>query len=86
MKTILKGGKIITPDTALENKSLIIKDRSITGIQSGGINPSPGDRVIDVRGYWISPGLIDVHVHGAMGFDTMDATPEALHTMGSFFA
>lgn len=86
MKTILKGGKIITPDTTLENKSLIIKDRSITGIQSGDIDPSPGDRVIDARGYWISPGLIDVHVHGAMGFDTMDATPEALHTMGSFFA
>ncbi|MGB7117000.1 MAG: N-acetylglucosamine-6-phosphate deacetylase, partial [Anaerolineales bacterium] len=61
-------------------------DRSITGIQSGDIDPSPGDRVIDARGYWISPGLIDVHVHGAMGFDTMDATPEALHTMGSFFA
>ncbi|MGB7118076.1 MAG: hypothetical protein WBD56_18220, partial [Anaerolineales bacterium] len=67
MKTILKGGKIITPDTTLENKSLIIKDRSITGIQSGDIDPSPGDRVIDARGYWISPGLIDVHVHGAMG-------------------
>ncbi len=86
MKIILKGGKIITPDTTLENKSLIIKDRSITGIQSGDINPSPGDRVIDLQGYWISPGLIDVHVHGAMGFDTMDATPEALHRMGSFFA
>jgi N-acetylglucosamine-6-phosphate deacetylase len=86
MVTILKGGKIITPDTTLENKSLIIKDQKILGIQSGEINPSPGDRVIDVRGYWISPGLIDVHVHGAMGFDTMDATPEALHRMGSFFA
>jgi len=86
MVTILKGGKIITPDTTLENKSLIIKDRKIMGIQSGDINPSPGDRVIDARGYWISPGLIDVHVHGAMGFDTMDATPEALHKMGSFFA
>jgi N-acetylglucosamine-6-phosphate deacetylase len=86
MVTILKGGKIITPDTTLENKSLIIKDRKIMGIQSGDFNPSPGDRVVDVRGYWISPGLIDVHVHGAMGFDTMDATPEALHRMGSFFA
>ncbi|MFC2043329.1 N-acetylglucosamine-6-phosphate deacetylase [Chloroflexota bacterium] len=86
MKTILKGGKIITPDTTLENKSLIIMDRNIIGIQSGDIDPSPGDRVIDARGYWISPGLIDVHVHGTMGFDTMDATPEALHTMGSFFA
>lgn len=86
MVTILKGGKIITPDTTLENKSLIIKERKIMGIQSSNINPSPGDRVIDARGYWISPGLIDVHVHGAMGFDTMDATPEALHSMGSFFA
>ena len=27
------------------------------------------------------PGLIDVHVHGGDGFDTMDATPKALHRM-----
>ncbi|MBT2758703.1 N-acetylglucosamine-6-phosphate deacetylase [Mesobacillus foraminis] len=27
------------------------------------------------------PGLIDVHIHGVAGADTMDATPEALETM-----
>ncbi|MFD2444858.1 N-acetylglucosamine-6-phosphate deacetylase [Bacillus sp. CGMCC 1.16607] len=27
------------------------------------------------------PGMIDIHIHGVDGVDTMDATPEALHTM-----
>jgi N-acetylglucosamine-6-phosphate deacetylase len=30
--------------------------------------------------------MIDLHVHGAAGYDTMDATPEALGAMARFFA
>jgi N-acetylglucosamine-6-phosphate deacetylase len=32
------------------------------------------------------PGFIDVHVHGADGFDAMDAQPEALNNMARFYA
>lgn len=32
-------------------------------------------------GYALLPGMIDIHIHGATGADTMDATPEALETM-----
>ena len=27
---------------------------------------------------WIVPGFIDVHLHGASGYDVCDATPEAI--------
>lgn len=33
--------------------------------------------------YYIVPGFIDLHIHGAFGADVMDATTEALHTMVS---
>jgi N-acetylglucosamine-6-phosphate deacetylase len=35
------------------------------------------------KGWMLVPGFIDVHIHGAAGFDTMDATPEALSGMAS---
>jgi N-acetylglucosamine-6-phosphate deacetylase len=41
---------------------------------------------INAEGLILAPGLIDVHVHGARGCDTMDATPESLLTMARFFA
>ncbi len=42
--------------------------------------------VLDAAGCTLLPGFVDVHVHGGDGFDTMDATPEALLGMARFFA
>ena len=33
---------------------------------------------------FIIPGLIDTHIHGAVGHDTMDSTPEALKSIGDY--
>ncbi len=34
----------------------------------------------------ILPGFIDVHIHGAVGVDVMDATPEALREVSEYLA
>lgn len=34
--------------------------------------------VVDACGAYVSPGWIDLHIHGSMGFDVMDGTEEAL--------
>ena len=39
------------------------------------------DRVLDAGGRIVAPGFIEVHVQGAGGADTLDATPEALATI-----
>jgi len=44
------------------------------------------DRVIDAQGGILAPGMIDLHVHGAMGHDTMDASPEGLGAMARMYA
>jgi N-acetylglucosamine-6-phosphate deacetylase len=46
----------------------------------------PTAEVIPANGLRLLPGLIDVHVHGAVGHDTMDATPSALAAMAQFYA
>ena len=45
-----------------------------------------GVPTFDATGCYVLPGFIDVHVHGAMGYDTMDASDEALTAMSRFFA
>lgn len=40
-----------------------------------------GDTVLDLAGYTVLPGLIDIHIHGCAGHDTGEATTEALNAM-----
>ncbi len=86
MRTIIRGGTIITPHNTLEGHALIIEAGRITALVPGAGDEQPGDTVITADGLSVAPGLIDIHVHGADGHDTMDATPEAIHGMARYFA
>jgi len=44
------------------------------------------DAVVDCGGAYLTPGLIDLHCHGAMGRDTMEATTEAFEDILNFHA
>lgn len=85
MRTLVTGGRVLTPATLLPDHAVVIEDGRIVSITRGRPEGSV-DRVIDASGTWVVPGFIDVHVHGGDGFDAMDATPEALLGMGRFFA
>src|SRR5438477_8283203 len=58
---LIQNGTILDPSQKLERKSdLLIHDGRIAGI---GANLGKSDRVIDAAGCYITPGLIDIHVH-----------------------
>src|SRR6266571_4788321 len=42
--------------------------------------------VVDLDGNYLAPGFIDLHVHGALGRDTMDSSAEAFRTICDFHA
>ncbi|MGL5716849.1 MAG: N-acetylglucosamine-6-phosphate deacetylase [Paraclostridium sp.] len=76
MKAIING-KIVLKNEVLENK-VIIFDEKIVDIS----NEAPkGCEIIDAKGNYISPGLVDIHIHGNMGKDTMEGTDEAIDTI-----
>ncbi|MEG0297048.1 MAG: N-acetylglucosamine-6-phosphate deacetylase [Clostridium sp.] len=60
----------------VEKGSVLIENGKIKEI-----NPSceNGQNIIDGKGLYLAPGFIDVHIHGAGGCDTMDATKESLN-------
>ena len=81
MKAIING-KLVTLNGVIENKALVFNE-TIQHIQT----EVPIDcEVIDAKGMYIAPGLIDVHVHGSCGADTMDQTTEAIKLMSAGIA
>jgi len=46
----------------------------------------PDLRRIDAAGLDLLPGFIDLHVHGAVGHEAMDAEPDGLRAMARFYA
>ena len=44
------------------------------------------NEVIDLNGNYLAPGFIDLHVHGALGRDTMEASAEAFRSICDFHA
>lgn len=59
---LIKNGRLIDPKTKRDEVvDILIKDNKIEKI--GNIDENDVDRTIDAKGYIVSPGLIDVHVH-----------------------
>jgi N-acetylglucosamine-6-phosphate deacetylase len=70
------NGPIITPDKILYGSCLLVEDGKILAIEPSDTS-FPDSRMIDTQGQYISPGFMDIHVHGGGGFDFMDGTVEA---------
>ena len=65
---------------------LHLSDGRIGSIQPAGSAVPAGARKIDGRGLTAVPGFIDLHIHGALGFDFMDATEEGYRKISEYHA
>ena len=72
---LIKNCNIVYLDK-IEKGSILIEDGKIKEINPQNPNST---EIIDGTGLYISPGFIDVHIHGAGGYDTMDGTFEAIN-------
>ncbi len=78
MKAI-KNGKIILKDGIVENCALLYSD-IIEGIVPVEHIPESTE-IIDAKGGYISPGLIDIHIHGYLGKDVCDGEEDSIRTI-----
>ena len=78
----LKGGSIITETQVLKNHVLGFDKKFARPLHADGFSAADAE-IVDAEGLYIAPGLIDVHIHGSGGQDTMYGTEEALRTMSA---
>ena len=77
-RLVIKNGKLILPSEIETGLVLVCKAGKIEQIVSEGeFVAKRGDKVIDACNNYVSPGFIDIHVHGGGGHDFMDGTVEA---------
>ena len=75
MPTVFTGGRFLLPEGVRTGLALVVENGRVSAIVPEAEAP-PGERV-DAQGQYISPGFIDMHVHGGWGHDFLDGTVEA---------
>ena len=60
---LLKGGHVIDPQNNLDGTyDVAIKGHTIAAV-GPDINPALAAKVVDVAGHYVTPGILDIHVH-----------------------
>src|SRR5271157_3686113 len=89
MRTVITAERLSNGTNLLDRPMVVIEDGRIASIatrESGELPAGTQARVLDYPGATLAPAFLDVHIHGAAGHDVMEATPEALSTIGRFVA
>jgi N-acetylglucosamine-6-phosphate deacetylase len=81
---ILTNARLILPDGIRDGLEVVAAEGKITAVREQ-THPRPKD-VVDLDGNYLAPGFVDLHVHGASGHDTMEASADALRAICDFHA
>ena len=72
----IKNGKIVLEDGIVTDRAVLYTDK-IVGIVPESEIPE-GAEIIDAEGGYITPGFIELHIHGYLGKDVCDASVESI--------
>lgn len=81
---LLENARLILPDREIKAGAILIDNERIAEISAQPSGRSQAAERIDVSGLTLFPGFIDVHIHGAVGIDTMAATAMDLGRVSRF--
>jgi N-acetylglucosamine-6-phosphate deacetylase len=94
---ILANARLIFPNGIRDGLAVVVERGKISAIGEqarlrSGRRPRARqargrkEEIVDLRGNYLSPGFIDLHVHGALGYDTMEASAEAFKAICDYHA
>jgi len=87
MKTAFTAARLYTPVEEIENPILVVEDGVISEVYSRATREVPGDSsLIDFGDAALSPGFVDIHIHGGAGLDLMRASLSEFPRLGKFLA
>lgn len=84
IKIAISAAKIFAENNIACHKYLLVENNLFKGIYTKDNLPKDDVIIKEYPDLYILPGLIDTHIHGAVGYDTMDATPEAINKISDF--
>ena len=86
---LFKNFTILDENFNLVAKDLIVENGVITQIALPNLlnnSENNANNFVDGTGLYLLPGLLDEHIHGAVNYDTMDASNEGLDKISRFLA
>ena len=86
MRSVFTADRLWDGHTLIESPVIAAEDGRIVSIASQKDAAIPTGEVHAFPGLTLGPAFFDVHIHGSAGHDVMEATPEALLTIGKFLA
>ncbi|MFJ9288880.1 N-acetylglucosamine-6-phosphate deacetylase [Bacillus halotolerans] len=80
---LLSGISIVTENEVIKNGYVGVKDGKISAVSTERPKEQYSKEIQGPKNAVLLPGMIDIHIHGGYGADTMDASFSALDTMSS---
>ncbi len=84
MVTLVRAAGVLVDDRVQPDLEVVLDGPLIAEIRP--VRPAGVDRVLDLGAATLLPGLVDIHVHGGAGFDSLDPEPAALRGMSVHLA
>src|SRR5574341_210982 len=88
-RLLIQNACLFTPNHA-GLKGWLLVENGLIRVLGFGDTPNLSDNAslqsLDAQGDMLLPGFIDLHVHGAMGHEVMDASSSGLEEMARFYA
>jgi N-acetylglucosamine-6-phosphate deacetylase len=91
-KLLLRRARVVLPARVADGASILVEGGRIARVfegagpeAAGGLHALDAD-ALDLEGLTVYPGFLDVHIHGAVGVDTLEATAEDLHAVARHLA
>jgi len=81
---IFRNAHLIFPDGIRDGLEVEARGGRITAIRP--TTSSTSEEAVDLSGNYLAPGFVDLHIHGAIGRDTMEASAEAFETICRYHA
>jgi N-acetylglucosamine-6-phosphate deacetylase len=78
---LLAGGRVVTPGGVLSPGWIRLAGPLIDAVGSGDAAEQP---TVDLRGQWVLPGFIDLHVHGGGGASFTEGTSDEARQAAAF--
>ena len=83
---IIDHVKVFTEDKKFTDGGIVIKNGTIEQVYTERKRPQTEDEVLDGKGMYAIPGLIDLHFHGCKGDDFCDGSRDAIARIAEYEA